>query len=222
MKPAESCEQLPLLARLAVEQPALLARREWSEHLRACPACREEASAHARAVAVFRQVEAARLADGVPEGPSWERLAAALDSRPGFRPWLRRPAVAAVAAAMTLFSGAAAWDMLDGEDFPAAHVVPLQPEQQQHMRKVIGESLGAGHPALRRAPAQPIESEELALEPRGLYASGDGALPRRPSAALSHPALPAQGGPPVSPFLVPGRLVPITPVSFGGAASGAR
>ena len=66
-----SCEQLRLLRQVAVEQAEALEGAAWREHLNECGECREEWTAYAQSLAVYRQLEAERLSR-VP--PCFERL----------------------------------------------------------------------------------------------------------------------------------------------------
>jgi hypothetical protein len=186
----EACEKREAVARMAVAQPEQLARDPWAAHLRECPECRESCTGMARSLAVFRRVETERLAAHVSAGPSWERVALAMQAEPKHRLFLRRYRlpVAAAVGGMLVFSGAGMWyaDQGGSAENSPARIVRLEPEQQQHMQQVVRQSLSSFYgspavsvqprPAPRLAPIEPIAAGDLTAEPNGLYASGANGL----------------------------------------------
>jgi hypothetical protein len=200
----EACDKREAAARVAVAHPEQLARDPWAAHLRECPECRETSLGMAQSLAVFRRMETERQ-DGRGEiGPSWERVAAALQGEPRYRVFLRRyrmPVAAAAVGGLLLFSGAGAWyaEIGGGQENMPARIVRLQPEQRQRMQQVVQQSLAGpygGAPAIaqsrpvpRLTPVEPIATEELAVEPNGLYASGERTLPGESVFHQNHPFL---------------------------------
>jgi hypothetical protein len=199
MVSVEPCDKREAAARIAVAHPEQLARDPWATHLRECPECRDVCRDMAQSLAVFRQVEKDRLAGRSEFGPDWERFTAALQGEPRYRRLIQRfrfPAAAAAVGGMILFTGASLWlaDLDNTPDSPA-RIVRFEPDQQQQMRQVVGQSLGSGpvvtmgRPAPRLSPIDPIASEEVATEPNRLYASGEVTLAAQPGLRRNHPFL---------------------------------
>jgi len=212
MKPFEACEKRPLLARIAVDKPSQLSQPDWRDHLLDCADCRAEAGAHARALSVFTHVETARVSGGAPEGPSWEQLASALDRGQGLRRWLRPPAVAAAASVTLLFGVALAWQFVEGDDLPSAHVVTLKPTQRVQVNTLIRRSLTEGASQQDVAPA--AGAVDAASEPPQNAAPGFSAAPGGTVAEASHSSAPADTRLQPSPFLLPRVPIVTSPVRF--------
>ncbi len=199
----ESCDKGEAAARIAVAHPEQLARDPWVAHLRECPECRETCTGMARSLAVFRQVELERLGGHNELGPSWEQVHLALRGQPRHRLFLRRyrlPMAAAAVGGMLFFTGAGAWYAeMGGQENAPARIVRLEPQQRQRMQQVVQQSLSAPYgsalptaslqPVPRLSPVEPIDSEEVAVEPNGLYASGERTLPGDSVFRQNHPFL---------------------------------
>lgn len=163
-----SCDQLPLVRRIAVERPKALDLAIWKAHLDVCPECREERFALARSLAVYRQMESQER-DAVTPGPTWETFAVTLAREQRWqrmRSRIRAPlAAASVFVAVAL--GAVLWPIGAGND-PAG---------------LTGEVVPAPRPltelsGLRSAPVEWRLSQDLLREvgqagaPAGAVASG--------------------------------------------------
>src|SRR5690348_9265588 len=147
MVSVEPCDKREAAARIAVAHPEQLARDPWATHLRECPECRDICRDLAQSLAVFRQAEMDRLGMRKEYGPDWEQFAAALQGEPRYRRLIQRfrfPAAAAAVGGMILFTGASLW-LSDIETTPEspARIVRFEPDQQQQMRQVVGQSLAS-------------------------------------------------------------------------------
>ncbi len=103
-----SCDRMELLQHLVVEHSEALEEETWREHFEDCAGCRAEWGAFTQSLAIFKQLEAERLAL-LPAGPEWEEISATLKERSflGVRVRALRVSFAAAGAAMVL--GAASW-----------------------------------------------------------------------------------------------------------------
>ncbi len=150
--PRASCEQLAFVSRLAVDNPSGLKQEPWVTHLRACPPCRAEVAAHARAVSIFHHVEGESLA-GHGSALTWEALHEALHreeiahrAQGRIRGRWGIPA-AAVAAGIIAVTAVIAWESWQDEGGPApARIVRVEPPEQRSMEQMVRWTLESGEP----------------------------------------------------------------------------
>jgi hypothetical protein len=142
MKVAMSCNQQPLLRRLAVDEPALLDTAPWRTHLEACETCRRERYSLNRSLAVFRQV-AALPAGASPQGPSWEAFSRTLDRQRRHHSRLRvRVPLAAASLLVAVSTGVLFWPVAQEQETPRpARIIRVQPEQQVQMQSMLRSTL---------------------------------------------------------------------------------
>ncbi len=187
-----TCEQLPFVSRLAVDNPYSLLREPWVEHLRACAVCREEAADHSRALAIFRSIESERLACEFST-LTWESVQAAVQreetaaqTRARSRAWLGIP-VAAAAAGVLAVTAVLGWDTVMDEGQPApARIVRVEPPQQQNMEQVMRRMLGTWEPRTDFTPSlTKAEADLEAADSRRLLGTPD---VRELAASVSPPA----------------------------------
>jgi hypothetical protein len=147
-----TCDQLPFVSRLAVDNPSSLMQEPWLGHMRECAVCRQEAAEHSRALAIFSSIESERLASE-SSALTWESVQAAIQreeaeihSHARSRAWWGIP-MAAAAAGMLATAAVLGWDsaMDDGQPAPA-RIVRVEPPQQQSMDQVLRWTLGTEGP----------------------------------------------------------------------------
>ena len=158
-----SCEQKPLLQRLAVEHPAALQAPSWKSHLESCLPCRQERHSLERSLAVFRQFES-QPPPRTLAGPSWDVMAAAL-RRHRRGPLARaRVPLAAASLLVALGSGLLLWPGAQAPSLPRpATIVTLQPDAQDQLRRVLHSSLQAPAAGVQGGPSH--ESRAVAAVP---------------------------------------------------------
>jgi hypothetical protein len=171
--PDGTCPQLAFVSRLASDDPAALGRAPWSGHLDICPECREEASGHARALALYRALEGERVAPST-SNLTWEAFLAAAHPVPEASMG-RRPAprwalpLAAVALGAVAISGLLGWNGMQEEGRPApAQIVSVQPQEQHLMEQVLRWALESATPGGDPLHLAAVENLTADLEERGL------------------------------------------------------
>jgi hypothetical protein len=161
-----SCRQLPLLHRLAVEQPRALDAPPWRAHLEQCPECRRERYTFSRSLAVFRQFESQPPPASVT-GPSWEQFSAALahsERRQGVRLRMQVP-LAAASLLVAVSAGVLLWPVTQGpEPTSPAKIVTLKPEHAAQLRSVLNSSL--------QAPIPMTEGTDVSPQPMAVLDDG--------------------------------------------------
>ena len=142
------CERTEFLRRALVEQPEAIGQEPWREHMQDCAQCRQERQAWQQSLAVYRQLEAERLSD-LPDGPSWEKLAAALaqDGNPRRRRW-RLPLVAAVGAAVMVTGAISGSYLIANRDATGSVVQGQTPRRESADRAPLN--------LVRQTPTAPV------------------------------------------------------------------
>ncbi|MCZ6531465.1 MAG: hypothetical protein O7A08_00715 [SAR324 cluster bacterium] len=110
-----SCEQTPLVQRLAVEDCEALERPIWRKHFRSCQECQEEWKGFAQSLAIFKQLEQERVSH-YRTVPGWESFARILAHDTGWSRTVRSTRVRLVAAgaALLMVGGVSAFLMWSG------------------------------------------------------------------------------------------------------------
>ncbi|MBI3994124.1 MAG: hypothetical protein HY342_12690 [Candidatus Lambdaproteobacteria bacterium] len=107
----------------------------WRSHLTSCRTCRREVEGFERSLALYRALEAERLAQ-LPTTPSWDRFAVRLEARTVMERRLRtvRVPVAAAVAGLLVLAGTVSWSLLGGQ------------AEQQSAFPLAGQTLSQGGP----------------------------------------------------------------------------
>jgi len=127
------CNQLTLLRRLLVEDPAVLQTAPWKQHLDGCAECQRERYLLQRSLGVFRQFEA-QLPPGGLSVPSWERFSRTLEHqrRWGLTSLRVRVPLAAASLLVAVSAGLLLWPVARTPEVPSPDaLVTMQPESAQ-------------------------------------------------------------------------------------------
>lgn len=157
-----SCEQTPLVQRLAVEDCEALERPIWRKHFRSCLECQEEWKGFTQSLAIFRQLEQERVSH-YRTVPGWESFSRILAHDSGWSRTVRSTRVRIIAAGAALFlvGGVSALLMWSGGAPPPQDVVEsAKPVPAQETR--------------RSRPVDPARLNYVSNE------MGGGAVPARP------------------------------------------
>ena len=221
----QACDKMPLVQRLSVDDPDALRNEPWRSHLTACQDCRHEFEGHERSLALYRALEAERLAR-TPAAPSWERFAGRLQARTMMDRRMRtmRVPMAAAVAGLVLLAGALSWSLLAGHPGQQQLMHPLG-EQSVAVPVVVESTLFNRTPsAAKRFLLQaPIDPATLAVDDRSAprverrvrYARRSTQFPWVDMrVALDDDLM-------IRPFMGrrndPGDLAPLTPLHTGGS-----